>query len=995
MTAFRHWLVFLLIWLLGGLAASAQDAKPLRGVALVIGQANYAHIAPLPNAGSDARAIGRLMTDLGFETRLAPDRNARALKREIERFIEDAEGADAAVVYYAGHGIEAGGENWLVPVDADLASLADARERLVASSQLVERLRRTVPVVIVLLDACRSSPFPPDALLRPDAGSPAAPVVPAGLMPARGMTALADQPASVENVAMLMGFAAEPGHAALDGPQGGHSPYAQALLRHLSALAGTEFGDVMTMVAEEVYLATETRQRPWVNASLRRRLYFGMAPEAGDKDETLITGERRRLLLTIAALPAAGRRQVEEIARSDAVPLASLYGMLRALGAEAPKDPAALDAVLRAQAEKLKSVLAENAVLKSSDPDIIRLSSLADRAVAEGAIETAVAFREQAKAKAASLAPTLDQTEAALAARRLELAEVYAKSGETYTLAFDFPAAAADFEQAFAQIRRWDEALAWKYKKREGESWAALGFFKGDKIGLDRARAAFEEAGRLVSLEDNPQEWIDTAAGLGLALRIQGEREPGTATLRQAVEGMEAALARRPGIEAEADWSILQNNLAVALWRLGEREPGTVSLEAASRAFEAALADVPADATPVSRALIENNLGVVLTAVGQRQSTSAAFDRAVTVLDTALARISREEARGSWAVMQNNLATALSYKGQRESGAETLERSAAAYRAAIGALDRQTAPLAWATATNNLGMVLLRLGQMQPGNDNLVAAAKEFAAALEEMTRERNPLDWAEVETNRGLAVSALGQREAGTERLVEAIAIFEAAMAVKTHEVSPLSWANNQMNLGVALFALGQRETGTRSLERAVAAFTAALTEITRDRAPLDWAATTINLGATLAAIGVREAGLDSFDRAADVFRRALATDFRAEMPSYWADIHFHLGNVLVEKARRETGTASLDEAEAVYRAAQTEMTRERSLIYWANLETSIATVHVMRGQRSDRRSEYEAARTSTLAAWDAYKAAAVTSQDADFAARLAQIDAAIADLE
>lgn len=246
MTALKHWLIVLLICVPGSLGAFAQEAKPLRGVALIIGQSSYAHVAPLPNTGQDARAIGKLTTDLGFETRNAPDRNAKALKREIERFIEDAEGADVAFIYYAGHGIEAAGENWLVPVDADLTSLEDASAHLVAASPVVERLKQTVPVVIFLLDACRNSPFPATALLKPDAQSVASPIVQTGLMPSRGMAPVEDQLAPIENVGVVMGFAAEPGKAALDGPKDGNSPYAAALLRHLAASNGAAFGDVMT-----------------------------------------------------------------------------------------------------------------------------------------------------------------------------------------------------------------------------------------------------------------------------------------------------------------------------------------------------------------------------------------------------------------------------------------------------------------------------------------------------------------------------------------------------------------------------------------------------------------------------------------------------------------------------------------------------------------------------------------------------------------------------
>lgn len=995
MTAFRHSLLVLLIWFLGSLAAVAQDAKPLRGVALIIGQANYAHVAELPNAGADARAIGKLMTDLGFETRLAPDRNAKALKREINRFIEDAEGADVAFVYYAGHGVEAAGENWLVPVDADLSSLTDARQNLVAASDLLERLKQAVPVVIVLLDACRNSPFPADALLKPDAQSASVPVVATGLTPSRGVAVVEEQKAAIENVGLVMGYAAEPGHAALDGPQGGNSPYAEALLRHLGAIGGNEFGDVMTMVTEEVYLATGTRQRPWVNASMRRLLYFGMTPEEGDKDEALITGERRKLLLTIAALPASGRQQVEGIAKSDQVPLDSLYGMLKSLGVETPKDPAELDRLLRAQAEKLKTVLAEAAALKSTDPEIVRLSGLADRALTQGALQTAIAFREQAKTRATSQSAALDQTEAALAARRLELAEVFSRSGETYSLAFNYKAAAADFQKAFTEVERWNDDLAWKYKQREGEAWRAHGVRQGDKAAFALALSAYETAARLVTPESKPQEWVNTQLGLGGALRFLGERDPNAETLRKSVALLQSVMSKRTDLKPGVDWSGIENELAMSLWRLGEREPGTLTLEQAAAAFETALADIPKDSSPLYRAAIETNLGVVLSAAGQRDSTSAAFDRAISVFERALARFPKSDAPMIWAVMQNNLASTLSYKGRSEGGTATLEKSVTAFRAVLSEFKRETVPHPWAMATNNLGMTLLYLGERQPSNDNLLAAERQFSAALTELTRDRTPMDWAAVMSNRGLALLRLGERAPETAKLNEAIAAFNDALTVRTRQTDPLNWADIQRNLGFALVALGHRQGDTRSYHQAIAAFEAAAGEMTKERAPFDWASVTLNLGVSLTYLGMREPDTASFDRAIQVFRAALTPDVKASMPANWGSLNYYLGNAILEKAKRETGTVSLLEARAAYEDAQQEMTREKSPAFWAEIENNIAATHFFMGQRSDSKAEFELARSATLAAWEVFKSAGDKSRDAAFEGRLAEIDAELADLE
>ena len=128
---------------------------------------------------------------MGFDARDLIDRDGAKLKRDLDRFVEDAEGADVALVYYSGHAIEAGGENWLVPIDADISSLAEAEERLVSLSAFLQELQHRVPLTIVLLDACRSNPFPPGASLKAASSVKPVPLAAGGLaVPAKGVTIL-------------------------------------------------------------------------------------------------------------------------------------------------------------------------------------------------------------------------------------------------------------------------------------------------------------------------------------------------------------------------------------------------------------------------------------------------------------------------------------------------------------------------------------------------------------------------------------------------------------------------------------------------------------------------------------------------------------------------------------------------------------------------------------------------------------------------------------
>ena len=143
------------------------------------------------------------------------------------------------------------------------------------------------------------------------------------------------------------GLRGRAGKPALDGPPGGNSPYAAALLKQLSANHGYEFGQVMTLVTEEVYLSTDAKQRPWTNGSLRRFLNFGLNPESQAGDDALIRDGRRKLLVQIAATPADLRQSVERVAPTRRVPLAGMYDVLRALGQKnMPKDPEEIDRLL-------------------------------------------------------------------------------------------------------------------------------------------------------------------------------------------------------------------------------------------------------------------------------------------------------------------------------------------------------------------------------------------------------------------------------------------------------------------------------------------------------------------------------------------------------------------------------------------------------------------------------------------------------------------------
>ena len=531
----------------------AAEPEALEGIALVIGNADYESLPALANPGNDARAIEAMLADLGFDTALRTDRTGKRLERDLERFLEDAEEADVALLYYAGHGVEAGGENFLVPVDA---GAAPARGDLVSINEAIETLRRTVPVAIVLLDACRDNPFPPGALIETQDGGKA-PIAVAGLAPpARGVMSLAgdDRPPEVENVATVLGFAAEPGAAAEDG-EGGNSPYAAALLRHVETMAGEEFGTVMRLVTEEVYLDTQGRQRPWMNASLRRLIYLGERPEAEAGDEEAVLGERRGLLLHVAALPDPERRRAERLAERGRVPVSVAFALMREIGVDPADDPATTEARLADQIARFRADREARRALENPDAEVQRLSMLADAAELEGAFTTANGFRERAKLRVASLRPSRDEQIALLTDRIREDAEVFARSAQTKELLFDYGAAAADYAEAAGMVARWDDAAALRYRLESADARLMHARTGGEVAAMLAVEEAARDGLGAPGLPDAARAEFAVLLAESALLRMRTMRDVGAveALLAEAADALEPVVGRdMSGMASEA-----------------------------------------------------------------------------------------------------------------------------------------------------------------------------------------------------------------------------------------------------------------------------------------------------------------------------------------------------------------------------------------------------------------------------------------------------------
>jgi Caspase domain len=232
-------------------AKAAMTITTDRRVALVIGNSAYRNATHLPNTINDANGVAALFRSVGFEVvNSRTDLGVLEFKRAIRDFLITAESADIAVVYYAGHGIEVNGTNYLIPADAKLARDYDVEDEAVALDRIIWALQSVKRLRLILLDACRDNPFV--AKLR-SAFTRAAPK--GGL-------------AKIEDVSpnTLVAYAAKAGSFSYDG-DGPNSPFASALIRHV-AEPDLDIRIALGRVRDEVLKATGGRQKPFIYGSL-------------------------------------------------------------------------------------------------------------------------------------------------------------------------------------------------------------------------------------------------------------------------------------------------------------------------------------------------------------------------------------------------------------------------------------------------------------------------------------------------------------------------------------------------------------------------------------------------------------------------------------------------------------------------------------------------------------------------------------------------------
>jgi uncharacterized caspase-like protein len=264
----RHGTIVLMIsiiMLATSVVIYAQDRYTGRRVALVIGNSAYAHTAFLGNPRNDAEDLAPTLTAMGFEVMALVDLGKDEMDKVIKSFGTMLKGADIGLFFYAGHSLQVDGVNYLVPVDAQLATADAIRSETVSLDVIQSVMEGGAATKVLFLDACRDNPLARNLARSPDAW---------GSTIGRGLAPVA------ADFGTLISYATQPDTLAADGKGSRNSPYASALKAHLGR-EGEELTANLAKIRNDVMSATSRRQVPWWDQSaLTASLYLGAPVQA-------------------------------------------------------------------------------------------------------------------------------------------------------------------------------------------------------------------------------------------------------------------------------------------------------------------------------------------------------------------------------------------------------------------------------------------------------------------------------------------------------------------------------------------------------------------------------------------------------------------------------------------------------------------------------------------------------------------------------------------
>lgn len=427
----------LAVWLI---LLAGQSALADKRVALVIGNASYRNVAKLSNPANDAAAVAAMFKAAGFDTVESKlNLTVSELRKTLRDFGNKSRDADVAVVYYAGHGIELDGTNYLIPVDATLETDAEVLDETLSLDRVLFAVEPAKQLRLVILDACRDNPFAKN--MKRTIASRAI---------GRGLAKV--EPSSPNT---MIAFAAKAGSTASDGDSK-NSPFATALVNHLTK-PGLDLRKAFGFVRDDVLKATNNAQEPFVYGSL------------GGNDVTLVPAAPEAVAVPVDQ-DATMQRNYEFALQVGTKPVWDAFiekypsGFFTAL-ARAHRDKLAAEATRVEATNKAKAAQEEQARLAIEGAKAAEQAKASEQAKAA---EKARIVAEQAKKAQEAKVAEAERVKAAALAKAAEKEAARVKAAEEAKAAAEAKKAAAEAKTAAA------EAKATAERKAKEEKLAAL-----------------------------------------------------------------------------------------------------------------------------------------------------------------------------------------------------------------------------------------------------------------------------------------------------------------------------------------------------------------------------------------------------------------------------------------------------------------------------------------------------------------------------------------
>jgi uncharacterized caspase-like protein len=787
------------IALWAGLAPAMAEKR----VALVIGNSDYRDVPALANPRNDAEDVAAALKRLGFQTTVGLDADRAAMEKAIEAFATAVEGADVALFYYAGHGMQHQGVNYLMPTDANLQNAAGLR-RLTKLNDVVADVKRARTLRIMILDACRDNPLVDVLESSPSAvasrGTRSVGLAKLSRTAGSGDPGAAAEPSRGGDIIV---YAAESGHTAADGV-GRNSPFSAAFVRNVET-EGQEVVALVRRVALSVQQETNGGQRPELSLAVPFEFYFKPGPPQPPPTVQQL-------------LPNAKPHEVGAIeSQADAI-----------VNAASEQDRAQIRRELMA----LMSEMASRSGLK---PDQL-------------ATELPNAFSRLAKMrKEIEEFRRLMENEPGIAPF-VEIAAAAVASGRRPDLQ------AAD--QALAQAQsRYDEAIRARTQalERTRSNRAHLYEQRGNIAETEyRSKEAAEFY--LAAARDTPVADLESAARryalAGGTLFVHGNNFFANDTLREAIRVMEIEALRRyeqivPGSDGQrrivaASTAIVLANIADAQTSLGGRLPG----------YDGAKMMVDARATyrkALDRIKVEESPDLAMDILNRRSQRDLEFGR----------RIVKDRGRGHFAEAvktmrlilsiqdgkpaykdelgrtRNNLANALKELSKRTDGEEgdrLIDEAIELFRQSVTVLeqlpDKNNVLIARSNVAHALGVRAERKGGLA-GTQEINAALEMYEKIGRDLDKEKNPRLWAAVKQNEAELLQLVGQRQTDPARALGALKasfeLYQKVLTVISKDTAPNHWALVCAEMGhtlVAALPLLDENDRRKMSAHAVAAF-------------------------------------------------------------------------------------------------------------------------------------------------------------------------------